>query len=139
MSAFPGLHLLERQIAEEKTKESNLLNTPIDDYQSIFYQSKIQTELLAIISHMEHSHATILALMINSGADIINGRCRITDLINERKKDFMKLMELSLNEYDYFISFESIYDNKEMCCAIFEKSPEITLKWLSEAVSYMNL
>lgn len=44
-----------------------------------------------------------------------------------------------MSEYDYFISFEPIYDNKDMCYAIFEKSPEITLKWLSEAVSYMNL
>lgn len=91
-----------------------------------------------LVLQLPVKHATILALLTQAGSSIVDYRYRIATDENEHKKDFFKLLEVTLKECSSFIDLESTYSNYEMCYALLEKSAEIPLKWLEASIPVME-
>lgn len=92
-----------------------------------------ETELESYILNLQSEKAAVISLLIQVGKDISCGRCKLAKDKEERKKDFLKLIELTLKECEPFISFEGQYQNRVMCYTIFEKSHTLTSNWLNTA------
>ena len=91
-------------------------------------------------------HNTVVKLnVIGLHAKMLDFYKMFDDLDNEldgvflnNKKDFFKLIELSLKECDHFISFEGNHTNYEMCYALFEKSYSVSSIWLNKSLDIME-
>ena len=91
-----------------------------------------------VVLMLPQKHAAMLALLIHAGQDIDSGKCRLAFEQKERKKDFMKLLEMRLDECNAFISLDGTFSNRDMCYALLEKSPEVPLKWLERSITIIN-
>ena len=128
------IELLKRLISEETTETHSLERRIIRlaDIDDTDPWTKNRVELYSHISNIKHVNAAMIALLTHVGMDIDYHRVSLATTGAEKKKDFFKLMELTLAECG-FISFETSVNNTAMCYALLEKKPELPLKWLSIA------
>lgn len=87
-------------------------------------------------------HAALLALLTHAGKAIVDRECRLSIDGEERKNDFFKLLEITLEECSAFIDCDGKYSCETMCYALLEKDVEVTSRWLAASIplleSYMS-
>ncbi len=71
-----------------------------------------------------------LGLLIQVGRNIADGNCKLA-VSEERKNDFNKLMEITLEQCSSFISLNGLYSNRDMCYSQFEKGYIVNSRWLN--------
>lgn len=94
-------------------------------------------ELRQYIVSMEPVHAAMIALLTNVGSDLDYNQHQLATLLNDKNKDFFKVMELNYNECN-FKRVDTPDDNFCMCCALLDKKPELTSKWLKIAITLLE-
>lgn len=83
-----------------------------------------------MIMRLPSENAFILGLLIQVGRNIADGNCKLA-VNEERKNDFNKLMEITLQQCDSFISLNGLYSNRDMCYSLFEKGYIVSSRWLN--------
>lgn len=116
-------------------KEQTELKEPqahsIADYvESDLFYNPHNTEFEDLIMRLPSENAFILGLLIQVGRNIADGNCKLA-VNEERKNDFNKLMEITLQQCDSFISLNGLYSNRDMCYSLFEKGYIVSSRWLN--------
>lgn len=101
------------------------------------HNNSLENELEDSIIKMQTENAFILALLTQVGKNLSDG-CYKLAVNDERKKDFFKLLEITLQQCDEFITLDGLYSNRDMCYSILEKGYTITSNWINISLSIME-
>ena len=89
------------------------------------------------VLNLSSENAFILGLLIIVGRKMVDAEI-ILAVNEQRKKDFSKLMEITFQQCESFLSLDGRYPNRDMCYPLFEKAPGVTSKWLNTALEEIN-
>lgn len=136
------LCVLKKLLLLAKKEETEIKESCLNSFSEILENdcssNNPMDEFSNVINEFTSESAALLGLLIQVGRNVVDGRCKLAITGEERKKDFFKLIELSLKECDHFISFEGNHTNYEMCYALFEKSYSVSSIWLNKSLDIME-
>ena len=99
--------------------------------------SEMRLKLINMIESMDSQSCAVVSLLLFAGA-ALESEYKIAVVEEERDKDFLKIIEIVLNDYKEYISFDGEIPNEKMVEDLFGKGYKVTYKWLSCSVKLID-